>query len=150
MLHGHYNRIKYDTESYGLLKYLGIDNVIEESLARMRGLLVLNPQLFILANLLYFNPWPLLISYKHITKLLFFFDGLEVINNHAYEEVVDELTSNDHKSNEINYGWDGTLVNNWLHVSPNIINTIVHYIDQTPRLSSSGKEFRMHLSCRQN
>jgi hypothetical protein len=58
---------------------------------------------FIEAYFLHFYPRFLLLCDEHVSKLLFFFNGIKVINNYSDEKIDYELGSNNHKGDEEPY-----------------------------------------------
>jgi len=81
-----------------------------------------------LANFLNFNPTSLLLSYKHVSQLLLFFDQVEIIYNNSYKEIDDKLRANNHESQE-EYYCGKVSVFLWLISDPIAVDSIVHDID---------------------
>jgi hypothetical protein len=126
MLHSHHNCVCEDEKCYCQLKIPVINHVKEYLLAAF-GFINFDLQLFSLTNFLNLYPRLLLVCHKHTSKLLFFFDFIEVIYDNSNKQIDYELTANDHECANVYDGpYSGIFF--WLHFNAHAINTVPHDI----------------------
>lgn len=144
MLVSHEYRVQQDEEGDGLLKVPVIDK-LEERISTAFWLVDLDSESLSLSDLLDVDPASLLLGDKHVSELLSFFDGVEVVDDDTYEEIDDELTSNNHEGNEVE-NERPVVVLFRLIAEASVVNTILHDVD--PAFGSHHLEQSAHcLDC---
>jgi len=100
VLDSHDDGVENNKEGDRVVESLVVHEPVEVVLAASRHF-SFPSKLFALSDLLNFNPASLVFCHKLVAELFLLLNRVEVVNNHSYEQVDDELASNNHEGDEI-------------------------------------------------
>lgn len=126
VFHSHHHCVRENEESYGKLKIFVIDHAEEDLLAAL-WLIDLYFELLALAYFLNLDPGLLVVGNEHAPELLLLFDLIKVVYNDSYEQIDDELATDDHKRAYVEDSPDPGIFL-WLHLWTYAVDAVPHHI----------------------